>query len=164
MWVWRMNKLRRNDRAVNDDKKIEQIIASCHCMRIGFHNNGQVYIVPLNYGYEFVNGTYVFYFHSAKEGRKIELIQSSPYVGFEMDTNYKIYEDDIACNYAARFQSIIGNGYVSIIDDPEEKKHGLTMLMKQNTGNDSWNFDNKMVNAVCVFKLVVEQLSCKEHK
>lgn len=159
-----MKKLRRRDREVNDAEKIEQIIASCHCMRIGFHDNGQVYIVPLNFGYEMINGNYVFYFHSAKEGRKIELIENSPYVGFEMDTNYKIYEANIACNYAARFQSIIGNGYVSIIDDPEEKKHGLTMLMKQNAGNDDWIFNDEMVNAVCVFKLVVGQLSCKEHK
>ena len=156
--------MRRKDREVTDLMKIENIISQCTCCRIGFHDYEEVYIVPLNFGYEAKDGTYIFYFHGAKEGRKIDLIKKNPLVGFEMDTNYALNEADLACGYSARFQSIIGNGIVSIVTEINEKKLGLSLLMKHNTGKQNWNFDEKMVNAVTVFKLEVAKMSCKEHE
>lgn len=156
--------MRRKDREVTDSVLISDIIGRCTCCRIGFFDDGEVYIVPLNFGYEVKDNTYVFYFHGAKEGRKIDLIQKNPIVGFEMDTDYALNEADIVCNYSARFRSIIGNGIVSIVSEIEEKKHGLSRLMEHNTGKKEWDFDDKMVNAVAVFKLVVTKMSCKEHQ
>jgi len=155
--------MRRKDREITDEEKIAQIISSCECIRLGFNDDGQVYIVPLNYGYSIKDGVYVFYFHGAKEGRKIDLIRKNPYVGFEMDTNVKIKEADTACNHSARFQSITGNGYMSIVKDFEEKESALLSIMKQNTGKEEWYLPEAEINSVCVFKMVTEQLSCKEH-
>ena len=156
--------MRRKDREVTDSMRIEDIIRRCTCCRIGFHDDGEVYIVPLSFGYEARDNTYVFYFHGAKEGRKIDLIQKNPHVGFEMDTNYALNEADMACGYSARFQSIVGNGTVRMISELEEKKLGLSLLMEHNTGKREWDFDEKMLNAVAVFKLVVTKMSCKEHQ
>ena len=39
--------MRRKDREVTDSQKIREIILSCRCCRLGFYDNGQVYIVPL---------------------------------------------------------------------------------------------------------------------
>ena len=39
----------------------------------------------------------------------------------------------------------------------------LLELMKHNTGKAEWEFDERMLKAVCVFKLVVEDISCKNH-
>ena len=156
--------MRRKDREVTDFAKIENIISRCTCCRIGFQDDGEVYIVPLNFGYEAKGDTYIFYFHGAKEGRKINLIKKNPIVGFEMDTDYALNEADLACGYSARFQSIIGSGVVSIVSEIEEKKLGLSLLMEHNTGKKNWNFDEKMVNAVTVFKLEVTKMSCKEHE
>lgn len=84
-----------------------------------------------------------------------------------MDTDFAVYtlkETEVACDYTARFQSVVGNGVVSIVSEIEEKKLGLSLLMKHNTGKREWNFDEKMVNAVIVFKLEVTKMSCKEHQ
>ncbi|MDO5396704.1 MAG: pyridoxamine 5'-phosphate oxidase family protein [bacterium] len=156
--------MRRKDREVTDFVKIENIISRCGCCRIGFYDDGEVYIVPLSFGYEAKDDTYVLYFHGAKEGRKIDLIRKNPYAGFEMDTDYAVNEADTACGYSARFQSVIGSGIVSIVSDPEEKKRGLILLMEHNTGKQGWDFDEKMINAVTVFKLEVTKISCKEHQ
>ena len=158
--------MRRKDREVTDPMRIADIISRCTCCRIGFYDDGEVYIVPLNFGYKAKDNTYVFYFHGAKEGRKTDLIHKNPKVGFEMDTDFAVYameKSDVACNYTARFQSIIGNGIVSIVSDIEEKKLGLSLLMEHNTGKQEWNFDEKMMNAVAIFKLEVTKMSCKEH-
>ena len=158
--------MRRKDREVTDPMRIADVISRCTCCRIGFCDDGEVYIVPLNFGYMVKDNTYVFYFHGAKEGRKIDLIHKNAKVGFEMDTDFVVYakeKSDIACNYTARFQSIIGNGIVSMVSELEEKKLGLSLLMEHNAGKQEWNFDEKMVNAVAVFKLEVTKMSCKEH-
>lgn len=155
--------MRRKDREITDPMKIADIISRCTCCRIGFYDDGEVYIVPLNFGYACNEGRYTFYFHGAAEGRKIELIRKNPDVGFEMDTNYALNEADIACGYSARFQSIIGNGVMEIVTDMEEKKEGLRLLMEHNTGKREWEFDEKMLNAVTVFKLEITKISCKEH-
>lgn len=156
--------MRRKDREVTDSTKIADIISRCTCCRIGFDDDGEVYIVPLNFGYQTKENTYTFYFHGANEGRKIDLMKKNPNVGFEMDTDYALHEADYACGHSARFQSIIGNGIVSIVSEKEEKKLGLSLLMEHNTGKRDWDFDEKMVNAVSVFKLEVTKMSCKEHQ
>ena len=159
--------MRRKDREITDPMKIADIISRCTCCRIGFHDDGQVYIVPLNFGYAVKDNTYVFYFHGANEGRKIDLIRKSPNVGFEIDTDFSVYtkgESDVACGYTARFQSIIGNGIVSMVSEIDEKKLGLSLLMEHNAGKREWKFDEKMLNAVAVFKLEVTHMSCKEHQ
>ena len=78
-----------------------------------------------------------------------------------MDTDYVLKEADTACGYSARFQSVIGTGIVSIVSEIDEKKLGLSLLMEHNAGKQSWSFDEKMMNAVAVFKLEVTKLSCK---
>ena len=155
--------MRRKDREVTDIDVIRDVIGRCFCCRIGFNDNGEVYIVPLSFGFEERDGSFVFYFHGAKEGRKIDLIGRSPDVGFEMDTDYRLNEGNSACSYSARFMSIIGNGTVGMVESEEEKRHGLSLIMKHCTGKDGWIFDDGMVDTVAVFKLVVTRLSCKQH-
>lgn len=156
--------MRRKDREVTDQQRIREIAEACHCCRLGFADGGSVYIVPLNYGYTEENGNYTFYFHSAKKGRKIDLIAKNPMVGFEMDTNYAIKEHETACEYSARFQSIIGEGKVSFVEDEAEKVKALQAIMKHNTGKDDWEFHEKMLQAVRVIRMDVTKISCKESR
>ncbi len=155
--------MRRKDREVTDLTKICEIMKRCDCCRVGFCDEGQVYIVPLNFGYIQKEGNFVLYFHGAKVGRKASLIQKAPHVGFEMDTDHKLNEAESACDYSYRFQSIIGNGIICEIDDLEEKKQGLNCIMEHATGRQEWEYPENMLKGVGVFKLVVEELSCKEH-
>lgn len=153
----------RKDREVTDKNKICEIISNCYCCRLGLIDNKKVYIVPLSFGYIEKNGIYTFYFHSAKIGHKIDLIKQNQYVGFEMDTNYKLKENKIACNYSASFQSIIGNGKIYFIEDIKEKKFALQEIMLNNAKKSGWEFSEIMIKNVTVFKLVTNELSCKEN-
>ncbi len=158
-------KMRRQDREITDNEKIKEIIKTCDCCRLGLNDNGKVYIVPLNFGFTEKNGKYTFYFHGARTGRKLDIIKQNNYAGFELDTNHKIYtKGNKACDYTARFQSIIGNGKITIIENSDEKMKALLELMKHNTGKKEWEFDERMMKTVCVFKLEVEEMSCKEHE
>lgn len=159
--------MRRADREITNIDEIAEVIKSCSCCRLGFNDDGEVYIIPLNFGFELKDSKITFYFHGAKQGRKIELIENSPQVGFELDTNHRVYslnEDSIACDYTASYKSVIGTGKVSVVQGREEKMHGLNLLMEQCTGKRDWTFDDKMLNSVAVFKLEANKFSCKAHK
>ena len=153
--------MRRSDREITDVKLIEAFIAKEQIMRIAFYDNGEIYIVPVNYGYTNDSGQFAFYFHGAKAGRKYELSKESPNIGFEIDGNYELLEADIACDFSAKFQSVVGTGKISIVEDREEKLKGLNFLMRQTSGNAEWQYSVEMINAVAVYKVDVNKISCK---
>lgn len=155
--------MRRKEREITDPALIEEIIAGCDCMHLGLNDNGKVYVVPVNYGYEIVDGRYVFYFHGAKEGRKYEVMKNSPEVGFEMERNVSIRGEGNGCSYTALYQSVIGNGTISF-PEGDAKTAALEKLMKQTTGRDGWNFDPEVFERTCVFRLEADELTCKANQ
>ena len=157
--------MRRKDREVLEEAKIDEFIRACDYCRIGFYDkeNDEVYIVPLNFGYSNLDNKRVFYFHGAKVGRKIDLISKSSKVTFEMDTNHELIEGKTACNYSERFQCVMGTGLISFVEENEEKAMALNEIMFQSTEKKDWEFPEPMLNGVAVFKIEVKSLSCKEH-
>ncbi|MBP3799300.1 MAG: pyridoxamine 5'-phosphate oxidase family protein [Ruminococcus sp.] len=153
--------MRRKDREITDSAAIESFIAKEQIIRVAFYDEGEIYIVPLNYGYINENGKYSFYFHGAKAGRKYGLAKASPKVGFEIDGNYQLLEADKACDYSARFESVIGTGTLTLVEDREEKVKGLDALMAQTSRKGGWEYNDAMLNAVAVFRLDVDKLTCK---
>ena len=157
--------MRRKDREVLDETKIDEFIKNCNCCRIGFYDkeNDNVYIVPLNFGYSNIDNKRVFYLHGAKEGRKINLISKTNKVSFEMDSNHKLIVGKMPCNYSERYQCIMGTGLISFVEENKEKAMALNEIMFQSTGKKDWKFPEAMLNGVAVFKIEVTSLSCKEH-
>ncbi len=153
--------MRRKDREITEKKQIEDFIAKEQIIRIGFYDEGDIYMVPVNYGYICNNGRYTFFFHGAKAGRKYELTKSEPKVGFEIDGKYELTSGDIACEYSCKFQSVIGSGKLTLIEDASEKVIGLNAIMRQTTGRNNWDYEDSMLEEVAVFKLEVEKLTCK---
>lgn len=147
-----------------DTEKLSEIISKCQCCRIGLNDEGKIYIVPLSFGYTETGGQYIFYFHGAKAGKKISLIEKTHYAGFEMDTGYELLQAQMPCDYSVRGFSVVGDGVVDFVGDSEEKKKALREIMKHNTGTSDWEFPENMLKATCVFKLVVQEISYKEIK
>ncbi len=155
--------MRRKDREITDKAKITEIFNKCSCCRIGFYDNGEIYIIPMNYGYSDAGENYVLYFHGASEGCKIDLIKNNPAVGFEIDDSGEITCGKTPCGYSAKYKSITGNGVISFVEDKDEKYFGLNCIMQHYTGSGSWSFDSSALSSVSVFKLTVNSLSCKIH-
>jgi len=153
--------MRRSDREITDLTLIEKFISAEKILRVGFSDNGEVYIVPVNYGYKQNNGKYTFYFHGAKAGRKYELTTASPSVGFEIDGGYCLQEADTACGHSAKYQSVIGTGRLSLIDNNEEKREAFERIMFQATGKTGWDYPDKAIDATAVYRLEADKISCK---
>lgn len=156
--------MRRKDREVTDPVKIREIMTGCNCCRLGFCDGGRAYVVPLSFGFAEADGRCSLYFHSAAEGRKIDLIRKTGWAAFEMDRGYELTGGDRACSYTARFQCVMGGGPVTLLETAEEKKKGLAAVMTGLTGRDGWSFDEAVLEKTAVFRLDVEELSCKVHE
>lgn len=155
--------MRRDDRAVTDPVKIREIISACTCCRLGLCDGERAYIVPMNFGFAERDGHYTFYFHSAREGRKIELLGRTGWAAFEMDRGHEIVEHPDSARCTARYQCVMGGGLVTLLEDREEKLTGLRALMLHDTGKDQWSFPPAVVDKTAVIRLEVEELTCKEH-
>lgn len=152
--------MRRKDREVTDIETVIDIINSCKVFRVAMSFQDTPYIIPLNFGYLFQNNKFEFYFHSAHEGKKIELIKKNHNVCFEMDYEHQLIVGKLACNYGYKFKSIIGYGTVQIVYNIEEKKTILSNIMKHQTGKE-FNFSDKETECVTVCKIVVTEITAK---
>lgn len=156
--------MRRKDRAVTNKQEIEEFIKECEVCRIGLNDDGKVYIVPVNFGFCFEEEQLIIYLHSGTLGKKMELLKANPSVGIEMDVRHGLKTGELACEHSYYFASVIGNGSASIVENLEEKKAGLKLLMNQLTGTTEYRFEENWLKAVAVVKIVMEDYSCKKHE
>ena len=155
--------MRRKDKEIIDINDKISIIQKCKVCRLGLSENNKPYIIPLNYGYSFENDKLTLFFHSADEGRKIEIIKSNNQVCFEIDCDTKLIEAENPCKYGYAFRSIIGFGKIIFLENINEKIYGLNMIMKQQTENDTnYNFPQDTIANVLVYKMVVEEFTGKQ--
>ena len=153
--------MRRKDREVTDPVKIREIITACDCCRLGLCGGGRAYVVPMDFGFAEKDGHYAFYFHSAKEGRKIGLIRESGWAAFEMDCGHKLRTADTACGHSFTYRSVMGTGQVVPLASPEEKRTGLMAVMAHATGRDDWDFPDASLQKTAVYRLCVRTWSAK---
>jgi len=158
-------KMRRKDKEISGtDEKLE-IIAKCKVCRLGLSENNYPYIIPLNYGYSRDDGKLTLYFHSAPDGRKIDIIRKNNNACFEIDCDTNLIEGENPCNYSYEFKSIIGFGKIVLLSTKDEKIYGLNYLMKQQTGKDiKHGFSENELKNVVVFKIQVDEFSGKQRK
>lgn len=156
--------MRRSEREVTDAAQIAAFLDSEKVLRVAFYDDGDIYIVPVNYGIVNKSGKYCFYFHGAKAGRKYSLAQSSPRVGFEIDGQYALIESESACGHSASYMSVIGTGTLHLVDDAAECIAGLNAVMRQATERGDWDFPESAVSRTAVFRLDVEKMSCKRRE
>lgn len=152
--------MRRNDREVTDLDEQLDIIRRCDVCRLAFYDTEAPYIVPMNFGFEWIDGTLVLYFHSSNSGEKLERMAAHPQVGFEMDCSHRLLEAEKACNYSMEYESIIGRGFAKLVAD-DQKLHALTCIMQQYRAEESYSFDPRMVKAVTVFQVTASAFTAK---
>ena len=150
--------MRRNDREL-DFPAILSLLDRCRIVRLAMIDGQEPYIVPLNYGYTCTDGQITLYCHSAKEGRKLDVMRANPHIGFEMDADYRLQTHEEACHHSNLFSSVIGTGEFELLEG-EAKKQALSVLIRHQTGRD-FVFTDAQANSVAVFAIHVKTISGK---
>ena len=149
--------MRKSEKEIVDKALIEDVIHQSLVCRLGLTDGPQPYIVPLCFGYD--DGA--LYFHSALEGRKLDVIRRNDRVCFEFDANVAIGEGESACKWSMRYQSVIGFGRASLLDDIEEKREALGIIVRQYSDR-SCSFPDASLDRVAVIKVAIETMTGKQ--
>jgi nitroimidazol reductase NimA-like FMN-containing flavoprotein (pyridoxamine 5'-phosphate oxidase superfamily) len=151
--------MRRKDREIKDKKVIDDIIKRCRVCYLAIYDDGHPYVVPLNFGYD---GSFL-YFHSAPEGKKIDIIRKNNRVGFAFDILHEIVIGKKACDWGAKYESVMGEGFAEIVDDPAARKVALECIMHQ-YGSDANDFSQETLKKTMVFRVRISAISGKKVK
>jgi hypothetical protein len=149
--------MRLSEREITDQTAIEAIIRTSLVCRLGLSDENRPYIVPLCFGYQ----DRTLYFHGAKEGKKIDLLRKNPYVCFEFDLNSGVKEAENACKWGMSYQSVIGSGKAILVDQSEEKKEALGIIMRQYSDRE-FGFPDHLVEKTAIIKVEIEEMTGKE--
>lgn len=159
--------MRRKERAVTDTETIYQLVENCHVVRLAMFDEKYPYIVPVNFGYEWLNTSLILYIHGARQGKKVSCIEKNAAVSIEMDWKHHLIEaGSNASKYSYSYQSLIGYGQAEIIQNIEEKTHALDLLISHETGQGLNGYDQlseQMLKSTGIIKIIVEAFTCKEN-
>lgn len=151
--------MRKANREVSDPAEILQIMRRCDVCRLALNDEGFPYIVPLNFGImEREGGQVDLVFHSALEGRKLELMAKDPRASFEMDRGHVLqyFPEKGYCTMA--YESVVGRGRIEMVEDEREKLAALDALMAQFHPEGDAPYNQASVPRTAVYRLRVESM------
>jgi nitroimidazol reductase NimA-like FMN-containing flavoprotein (pyridoxamine 5'-phosphate oxidase superfamily) len=149
--------MRRKDKAIVELAEIEEILRKALVCRLGLTDGKRPYIVPLSFGFKNNN----LYFHSAPEGKKIEMLRKNSEVCFEFDLDHQLLADEEACKWGMKYRSVIGFGKASIVEDTREKREGLNAILEHYSGR-TFDYPEAAVNGTLVIKVEIESMAGKK--
>lgn len=166
--------MRRKDREINGPADILAIIEAADSCRLGLIDDrgGKPvpYVVAMNFGFEpepdGARGT--FWFHCAKEGLKLDLLRRQPDVCVQLDGDHVPVTNALGCGWGMKYASVLARGRARIVEDPEQRRHGLDCLMDHYArlwgvpaGGQPREYDEKSVALTTIFRVDVDNLSAK---
>ncbi len=151
------SKMRRKDRVITDAPTLKTIIEKSSVCRLGMNHGDRPYILPLSFGFH-ANS---LYFHGALKGLKIDLLRKDPNVCFEFDTLYETLSSEEPCDFDMKYQSIFGTGKAGFIEDLDEKRLALNIIMAQYSDKE-FEFPEKMLKGTAVIKVEIETMTGKQ--
>ena len=156
-----MQGMTKRERQVTDENQIRSILDTAKVLHLGLAVDDEPYVVPMNYGYTVEDGKLVLYLHSALRGKKLDMIRRNPKVFFERDCDLDPCEGEKPCQYGLAYSSVMGRGTAVIVEDVEEKKKAMSVLMKTQTGKD-FSFEDRLVSIVSVIRIDVLEYTAKK--
>lgn len=151
--------MRRDDKEVREREAIAAILEEARVCRIGMCDRNFPYVVPMTFVYRDNS----MYLHSAREGRKIEILKRNSRVCIEVDLASEVKEGTVACDFGMYYRSVIGSGTAWFIEDADEKKAALDLLMDKYGGKGRvFSYAPESVGRVAVIRIDLEELTGKE--
>ena len=153
--------MRQKKKEILDKNVIIELLNTCPVGRLGTNGgDGYPMIKPLNFAYH----DDTIYFHTAKEGEKIEDITRDGRVCFEVDLPIAyVKAKNQPCEAAYRYQSVIIRGRATIVEEAGEKRFALTCLMKKYQPDGGFgDYPQDKLAITGIVKIVIEELKGKE--
>jgi nitroimidazol reductase NimA-like FMN-containing flavoprotein (pyridoxamine 5'-phosphate oxidase superfamily) len=119
-----MESIRRKEKAITDKNEMLEIILKAKYIIIAMCQDSVPYLATLSHGYD--TERKCIYFHCAREGKKIDILKENNIVWGQalLDKGYV----HGSCDHL--YATTQFKGRVTFIDDIDEKKHALEVMIK----------------------------------
>jgi nitroimidazol reductase NimA-like FMN-containing flavoprotein (pyridoxamine 5'-phosphate oxidase superfamily) len=149
--------MRRHEREITDKKEIEAIIHRALVCRLAMVDGDTPYVVPLCFGY----ADRTLFFHSAAEGKKLEILKKNNRVCFEFDIDQSLKTNAKPCSWSMIYKCVIGYGNAYILTDLESMHNAFDIIM-DNYSNQSFEYSNAAIEKTVAIKVEIEHMTGKQ--
>ena len=153
--------MRQSKKEIENQDVIHGLLNTSHVGRLGtVTRDGRPMIKPLNFAYR--DGR--IYFHTAREGEKIDDIKRDNRVCFEVDLPIAYIDgDENPCNAKYLYRSVIIKGRAVIVEDKAEKVLALGYLMEKYQPECGYGaFPEEKLNITGIVRIDIEEMTGKE--
>lgn len=116
--------VRRREKEIEDPAELGRILARARVCRVAMCDGDRPYLVPLSFALD--GGDLVL--HSARAGRKLEVLRRNPAVCFEVEEGVEVAPGASACTTGMRFRTVIGEGTAEVVEDRAERARLLALF------------------------------------
>jgi len=124
-----LTRIRRKDRAVDDDAWITGLLRSAATGVMATVRDGQPFINTNTFVYD--ADQHVVYMHSARTGRTPENVAAGERVCFSVFEMGRLLPADRAFSMSVEYASVVAFGTARLIDDMAEKRRALALLVER---------------------------------
>jgi uncharacterized protein len=152
--------IRKKEREIKDTEVIVGILKSVKYLVVAMCSGNVPYVVVLSSGYDEKENA--FYFHCAKEGRKLDIIKDNPDVCATAIEDHGYAKGD--CSH--KYRSLVVYGKMTLVDSLDDMKHGIRVMLKQLEGEGEEVYKSFIkkdadYNNVAILKLQIEKIDAK---
>ncbi|MFH1707548.1 MAG: pyridoxamine 5'-phosphate oxidase family protein [Planctomycetota bacterium] len=137
---------------------IDAVLAAAPVVRLGFADNGEPYVVPVNFAYK----NNALYIHIGIKGRKYGLLQRGARICFEVEGESALKTTDTACKHGFMFTSVIGWGRPKMLADDAARREALGLIMLKYTGKSDWSFGAESLARTAAVRIDIESMTGKQ--
>lgn len=173
--------MRRKDREMDRGFGLMVIDKSTYGILSVIDDNGEPYAIPVS----IVRDENKLYFHSAKEGKKVEIFKENPKVSIAFVGEVKVPEiytkeelDELVKDeskgvllirkvFTTEYESAIVKGKIELVEDEEERIKAMKLICQKYTPNkmDYFNLAIKSgLKRTNVYKIEIEEIKAKRKK
>lgn len=153
--------MRRKDREVTDPEQIFDILNRCDTMTLAMNGGTEPYVIPMTFGCTLEDGRITVYFHSARGGRKWEILNRDPHVSVEAHLYYKTVQE--GSGITAKYESVIGTGVAEPVEDKGDKVAAFRVMLDHYKHSGFPAQSCKGLPDCTVFKVVLTEVSGKHN-
>jgi len=150
--------MRRKDKEITSVEWIEKVLESGTWLELALSDpSGWPYVLPMNYGYK--NGCIIV--HGARDGKKINMLKVNPKVCFNVTVDTEIIRNEHdPSEFSMKYRSVTGYGVASFIEDTEDKKDALKIIMNHYDGPVE-PMPEGILKATSVIKIEITEMTGK---
>ncbi|HNT43091.1 MAG TPA: pyridoxamine 5'-phosphate oxidase family protein [Syntrophorhabdaceae bacterium] len=153
--------MRATKKEIRDPAVLAGLLRHCPVGRLGTVGaDGSPMIKPLSFVY--LDGD--IYFHSAREGEKMDDVKRDARVCFEIDLPAGYVRSDASpCRAGYRYQSVIVKGRALVVEDRETRLRALRALMEKYQPEGGYGpFPEDKLALTAVVRIAIDHISGKQ--